>query len=236
MGVSAGSVALAAPRPGSAAVAANDKIRLGLIGAGSRGNQLLDTFLARPDVDFVAVADVDDRHAARDRRRGSRRRGATSPATSRDYRAMLDAKDLDAVVIATPDHWHALPVDRGRAGGQGRLRREADRPQRRRGAGDDPGRPEVRARSWPSAPSSAPPPHFQKAVEIVRSGKLGKVFWVQTWNFENISPVGMGTPPRHRGARRTSITTAGSARRPSGRSTRTASTCSSAGSSTTPAA
>ena len=37
--------------------------------------------------------------------------------------------------------------------------------------------------------------HFQKAVEIVRSGKLGKIFWVQTWNFENISPVGMGRYP-----------------------------------------
>jgi predicted dehydrogenase len=37
--------------------------------------------------------------------------------------------------------------------------------------------------------------HFQKAVEIVRSGKLGKVFWIQTWNFENISPTGMGRYP-----------------------------------------
>ena len=37
--------------------------------------------------------------------------------------------------------------------------------------------------------------HFQKAVEIVHSGKLGKVFWVQTWNFENISPTGMGRYP-----------------------------------------
>ena len=37
--------------------------------------------------------------------------------------------------------------------------------------------------------------HFQKAVEIVRSGKLGKIFWVQTWNYENISPVGMGKIP-----------------------------------------
>ena len=37
--------------------------------------------------------------------------------------------------------------------------------------------------------------HFQKAVEIVRSGKLGKVFWVQTWNYENISPTGMGRYP-----------------------------------------
>ena len=37
--------------------------------------------------------------------------------------------------------------------------------------------------------------HFQKAVEAVRSGKIGQVFWVQTWNFENISPVGMGGYP-----------------------------------------
>ena len=37
--------------------------------------------------------------------------------------------------------------------------------------------------------------HFQKAVEIVQSGKLGKVFWVQTWNFENISPTGLGRYP-----------------------------------------
>src|SRR5262249_60136780 len=36
--------------------------------------------------------------------------------------------------------------------------------------------------------------HFQEAVETVRSGKLGKVFWVQTWNYENISPVGIGRP------------------------------------------
>jgi predicted dehydrogenase len=37
--------------------------------------------------------------------------------------------------------------------------------------------------------------HFQKAVELVRAGKIGKVFWVQTWNFENISPLGMGVYP-----------------------------------------
>ena len=38
-------------------------------------------------------------------------------------------------------------------------------------------------------------PHFQQAVEAVRSGKIGQVFWVQTWNFENISPLGMGNEP-----------------------------------------
>src|SRR5690349_20329621 len=57
--------AAAAIAPGRAVAAANDKPRLGLIGAGSRGNQLLETFFRREplDFEFVAVADVDDRHA-----------------------------------------------------------------------------------------------------------------------------------------------------------------------------
>ena len=59
--------------------------------------------------------------------------------------------------------------------------------------------------------------HFQKAVEIVQSGKLGKIFWVQTWNFENISPSAWASSPTAR-RRPTSITIAGSAPRHSGRS------------------
>ena len=78
--------------------------------------------------------------------------------------------------------------------------------------------------------------HFQKAVEIVRSGKLGKVFWVQTWNFENISPVGMGRYPDTDAPVARRLRPLARPRARSGRSTRTGSTCSSAGSSTTPAA
>src|SRR5689334_13164300 len=108
VGASAG-VAAIATAPGIAAnVSANEKIRLGLIGAGSRGNQLLDSFLAQSDVDLVAVADVDDRHAGETADRIKKEKG-TAPTTSRDYRPILDRKDVDAVVIATPDHWHALP-------------------------------------------------------------------------------------------------------------------------------
>ncbi len=112
---------------------------------------------------------------------------------------MLDRKDVDAVIIATPDHWHALPaiqaVQAGKdvyvekpvahnvAEGQAMLR--AARKTNR-----------IMAVGTQQRSSS----HFQRAVEIVRSGALGKVFWVQTWNYENISPTGLGKFPRRRGA------------------------------------
>ena len=111
---------------------------------------------------------------------------------------MLDRKDLDAVIIATPDHWHALPAIQAVLAGkdvyvekpvahnvaEGQAMITAARKTNK-----------IMAVGTQQRSSS----HFQKAVEIVRSGKLGKVFWVQTWNFENISPVGHGQVSRRRG-------------------------------------
>jgi predicted dehydrogenase len=179
---------------------ANDQVRLGLIGAGSRGNQLLDGFFGRDDVVFVHVADVDDKHAGETADRIEKKCGER-PRTDRDYRAMLDRDDLDAVVIATPDHWHAHPTIHACQAGkdvyvekplahnvaEGRAMVEAARKYKR-----------VVAVGTQQRSSE----NFQKAVETVRSGELGRVFWVQTWNFENISPTGMGPadetePPPH---------------------------------------
>lgn len=185
--------AFAAPAIGRASSAAGRK-RLGIIGAGSRGNQLLDDFLKQEDVDLVAVADVDDRHAGETADRIKNVKKGERPHASRDYREMLDRKDLDAVIIATPDHWHALPTIHAVLAGkdvyvekpvahnvaEGRAMIEA---------GKKTGK--IIAVGTQQRSSN----HFRKAVDIVRSGKLGKVFWVQTWNFENISPVGMGPSP-----------------------------------------
>lgn len=189
VGASAGSAALLA---GGNAVAANEKVRVGLIGAGNRGMDVLRTFLTHPEVDCVAVADVDDRHAAECAEAVKKSRGH-APSTARDYRKMLEGKDLDAVIIATPDHWHALPsieavlagkdvyvekpVAHNVAEGQAMIRAA-----RKTG--------KIMAVGTQQRSSS----HFREAVETVRSGQLGKVFWIQTWNFENISPTGIGRP------------------------------------------
>ena len=67
-------------------------------------------------------------------------------AAYNDFRELLARKDIDAVVIATPDHWHAIPVHRGLQGGQGHLLREAADADHPRGQGADRRRAQVRPR------------------------------------------------------------------------------------------
>jgi predicted dehydrogenase len=80
--------------------APGDEVRLGFIGAGIRGTQLMSSFRVVPGVKMVAAADLYDGCLTR--------AGETDPgiAVGKDYRALLDRKDVDAVVIATPDHHH----------------------------------------------------------------------------------------------------------------------------------
>jgi predicted dehydrogenase len=203
LGATAGAAAIhAGVRPATAARSTghNDKIRLGLIGAGSRGNQLLDGFFSRDDVVFTAVADVDDHHASRTAGRIKDRMG-NEPKTMRDYHGLLEGDQVDAVVIATPDHWHAHPTIHACQAGKDVY---VEKPVAHNIAE---GQAMIRAaqkygKIVAVGTQQRSSENFQKAVEAVRSGVLGKVFWVQTWNFENISPVGMGTgeptePPAH---------------------------------------
>jgi predicted dehydrogenase len=194
--VGAGSaVALAATQghPAIARANANERVRIGIIGAGSRGNQLLDTFLKQQDCEIVSVCDVDDKQAAKtaDRVKSTYK---TNPWTGRDYAAILDDKNVDAVIIATPDHWHALPAIQAVMAGKDVY---VEKPV---GHNVAEGQAMIRAarkydKVMAVGTQQRSSENFQKAVEAVRSGKLGKVFWVQTWNVENISPVGMGRYP-----------------------------------------
>jgi predicted dehydrogenase len=85
--------------------APSDRISLGIIGAGSRGQQLMRTFLQMPGVKFRGICDVyDPRFTA-----GRKITGEETP-TYKDYRQLLDTKDLDAVVVATPLSFHAAHV------------------------------------------------------------------------------------------------------------------------------
>ena len=83
------------------AAAAYDRVRMGFIGSGIRGSQLLGDFAKAPGVVPVIVADVYDGCLQRAQEQTDR-----AIEITRDYRAVLDRKDIDAVVIATPDHWH----------------------------------------------------------------------------------------------------------------------------------
>lgn len=194
VGVTAGSAALLGSAGLRAGVGPNDKVRIGLIGAGSRGNQVLKTFLDNEQVDCLAVADVDDRHASDTADAIEKRRGQRPGSVGRDYRAMLDDKNIDAVVVATPDHWHCLPAIHGVMAGKDVY---VEKPV---GHSVAEGQAMIRAarkydKVMAVGTQQRSSTHFQQAVEAVRSGRIGDVFWAQTWNFENISPGGMGHYP-----------------------------------------
>ena len=101
----AAGVAVAATATGTAAtgrvVGANDRIRFGLIGGGSRGKEIFRAALRCSNVEPAAVADIYTR------RHGEVKAIAPGIATYKDHRALLDDKSIDAVLIATPQHLHA---------------------------------------------------------------------------------------------------------------------------------
>lgn len=88
-------------------VSANDKVQVGLIGCKGMGWTNINAMMKGPDVEAVALCDVDATVLAG---RGAELKKATdrAPRLYDDYRRMLDDKSIDAVIIATPDHWHAL--------------------------------------------------------------------------------------------------------------------------------
>src|SRR3982751_4479030 len=79
---------------------ANDRVRLGFIGLGNRGDQVLSAFLTHKDAEVAAVCDLMPSYLD-----FAANKIGTKPEQSHDYRKLLDRKDLDAVVVATPDHW-----------------------------------------------------------------------------------------------------------------------------------
>ena len=101
-------------------IGSNDKIRIGFIGLGNRGSQLLNWFMKNKDVEVAAYCDVYEPYTLRDRSVVSKKylRMGKVPKMNeklvanviryKDYRKLLEQKDIDAVCIATPDHWHAL--------------------------------------------------------------------------------------------------------------------------------
>jgi len=98
----AAALGLAAART-SRALGANERIRLGFIGVANRGGQLMSAFLTHDDMEIVALCDVSKSTLEK---ANARLDGKAD--TYGDFRKMIDRKDIDAVVIATPDHWHAI--------------------------------------------------------------------------------------------------------------------------------
>ncbi|MBD3267397.1 gfo/Idh/MocA family oxidoreductase, partial [bacterium] len=94
--------AIAASAPAMNVLGANEKINLGFIGQGGRGSHHFRQFLQFDDVNIVALCDAYKPNFERNAEKLSH-----SIQTTQDFRHVLENKDVDAVIIASPDHWHA---------------------------------------------------------------------------------------------------------------------------------
>jgi predicted dehydrogenase len=165
---------------------ANEKVRLGFIGLGNRGDQVLDAFLVQPDCEVVAICDLWQPYLD-----FASSKIGTSPKQYKDYKAVLDRKDIDAVVIATPDHWHCLQSIQACQAGKDIY---VEKPLSLRVAEGrrmiDAARATKRVTQVGLHRRSA---NFVKeAAEVVRSGVLGKITTVRAFHVQNEFPYGIG--------------------------------------------
>jgi predicted dehydrogenase len=168
---------------GSTRVAgANDRVNLGLIGCGGRGSQIFTRFLAQPDLNAVAVCDVYEPFRAR---AVAATQGAATALT--DYRQLLDRKDIDAVQIATPDHWHALQtVSAVRAGKDVYVEKPLSLVVREGRIMVDEARQHRRIVAVGSQQRSGA--HYAEAIGLIRGGEIGSVHHVHAGMTRNAMP------------------------------------------------
>ena len=165
---------------------ANDRVRVGLIGCGGRGRYVSRLMREAPGVEFVGVADVYETNA-----NAAREWAGPGCQAHADFRQLLDRKDIDAVLVATPDHWHAAATVLACAAGKDVYTEKPLAHSIREG------RAMVQAarrynRIVQAGMQHRSSPHFAEAAEIVQSGKLGKVHFVRVWNYINMIPRGIG--------------------------------------------
>ena len=170
------------------ALGANDRVKLGFIGVGNRGDQVLDGFLKHRDAEVVAICDLYQPYLD-----FASKKIGTNPRQFKDYKALLDLRDVDAVVICTPDHWHALQTIHACQAGkdvyvekplslcvaEGRRMVEAAQKYKR-------------VTQVGLMRRSAP--LVKESVDLIRGGAMGQVTAVRSFHIQNEWPTGIGNP------------------------------------------
>ncbi|UCD27830.1 MAG: Gfo/Idh/MocA family oxidoreductase [Planctomycetota bacterium] len=170
--------------------APSDRVVVGLIGCGSlgRGHHLSSCMIPNPRIEVGALCDVDMNHLYDAARRCKDRTGKRVP-TYKDFRQLVEQKDLDAVVIATPDHWHALNAIAAMENG---LDVYCEKPL---SLTIEEGKAMVAAARrygtvFQTGSMQRSQPQFRRACELVRNNKIGKLHTVTT----HIGKVPTGRP------------------------------------------
>jgi predicted dehydrogenase len=161
---------------------ANDRVRVGFIGIGLIGKRHLLDFMAQPDVEVAALCELSDERMAD----GMATAGG-SPDRFKDFRKLFDRKDVDAIVVSTPDHWHALMTILACAAGKDVY---VEKPLHH----------VVREGEWmvrtarhhrrvvQVGTQQRSGEQFKKTVELLRAGRIGDVRNVRIGSSRNIAP------------------------------------------------
>ena len=172
----------------SRVLGAGNRLRLGFIGLGNRGDQVLDAFLEHKDCEITAICDIYQPYLD-----FTSKKIGTNPRQFTDYRRLLERNDVDAVVICTPDHWHALQTIHACQANkdvyvekplslcvaEGRAMVEAARRNKR-----------VTQVGLHRRSS----PFCREAAEFIRKDGIGKVSAVRAFHIQNEAPRGIGSP------------------------------------------
>ncbi len=186
--IAAGSVALYERRLAARSVGPNDRIRIGMVGTHGRAGALMRVFAGQSDVDVVALADVDTRYhdAAVE---AVKNIAGNTPRVYTDFRHIIDDNTIDAVVVGTPDHWHAIPTIMACQAGKDVYVEKPD------GHNILEGQTMVRAmnkhkRIVQMGTQARTSEHFRSAIDWISEGHLGIVLVAKAWESAKQGSIG----------------------------------------------
>ena len=171
----------------AAGCAPSDRINVGLIGCNGMGFSDLNSFLKNPQVECLALCDIDQNVLSKRTAEVEKLRGTKPAHLYKDWRNLIDNKDIDVVIVGTPDHWHCLQMVAACEAGKdvycekpiGRTIEECNlmikAAQKYKRV--------VQVGQWQRSD-----PHWQDAVNFIQSGQLGKIRLVRVFSYQGWCP------------------------------------------------
>jgi len=167
--------------------APSDKVKIGLIGCNGQGFSDLVAFLKNKECECIALADIDQSVLDKRKAETEKIQGSKVPNIYKDWRKLIDNKDIDIVIVGTPDHWHCIQMVAACEAGKdvfiekpigmtieecNVMARAAERYNK-----------VVQVGQWQRSE-----PHWQAAVKYIRSGVLGKIRTVRVFSYQGWCP------------------------------------------------
>lgn len=175
-------------KAGSAGVGANDKIGVGLIGCNGMGFEDLKAFLRNPEVECIALSDIDENVLNNRAAETEKITGKKVKHLYKDWRKLIDNKDIDLVIVGTPDHWHCLQMVSACQAGKdvycekplGNSIEECNIMVR---AAQKYNRV-VQVGQWQRSD-----PHWDEAANFLKAGNIGRIRTVKVWAYQDGKPT-----------------------------------------------